>query len=167
MVRLLDKSLEMGMLEELFELLWRNMMPVIPWEHSYETEKANWLSCVGPAMEKNPRQIALVLDGEMPVGFCMFYCSNEVFMVEELQLLPEYRGGSRTVSLWKFLKRQLPDGVRYMEAYADRRNIPSQKLMEKIGMEPVEQGRNFLRFRGEIRRIPIFAEPPGSAPRQV
>ena len=156
MVRLLDKQREMALLEQAFDLLWENMGRITPWERSYPEEKAAWLSCVAPALEKAPRQMALYFDGENLRGFAQYYCNHGIFMIEELQISGGYRSGSAAVNLWKFLKYQLPEEIRYVEAYADVRNTGSQKLMEKLGMEPVERSGQFLHYRAELAKLPIF-----------
>lgn len=162
MVRLLDKQREMALLEPVFDLLWENMRQIAPSDLSYQEEKNAWLSCVGPALEKAPRQMALYFDGENLRGFAQYYCNRGVFMIEELQICRDYRSGSAAVALLKFLKNQLPEDIRYVEAYADVRNTGSQKLMKKLGMEPVERSGQFLHYRAELAKLPIFGAPPGS-----
>ena len=156
MVRLLDKQREMDLLNDVFELLWENMQQIVPSDHGYEEEKRRWLANVAPALKKDPRQLALIFDGEALVGFCQYYCNGGIFMIEELQLRRGFRAGGYTVTLWRFLSRCLSADVRYVEAYADVRNADSRHLMEKVGMELIEKTGDFLHFRGDISRIPIF-----------
>ena len=164
MVRLLDKQREKGLLEQAFDLLWENMRQIAPPGLPYQEEKSAWLSCVAPALEKPQRQMALYFDGGNLKGFAQYYCNCGIFMIEELQICRDYRSGSAVVALWKFLKDRLSEDLRYLEAYADVGNIPSQKLMEKLGMALVESNGRFLHYRAELAKLPIFAEPPGSAP---
>ena len=125
MVRLLDKQREAHLLSDLFDLMQRNMSDVAP----TSWQKAKWLAEVGSALKKVPRQIVLMYcEGEF-AGFCMYYVNRDVFMVEELQILPEYRSSGVIVSLWKFFLRTVPEETRYMEAWADKENAYSRKLI--------------------------------------
>ena len=63
MIRFLDKEREMALLPKLFDLLYENMKEIAPSELDYESEKAHWLSCVTPALSKDPRKIVLIFDG--------------------------------------------------------------------------------------------------------
>ena len=100
MVRFLNKETEMGMLEELFDLLRENMEGISPSGLPYEEEKRQWLSNVRPAMEKAPRKIVLMLAGPEPVGYLQYYVNGGVFMVEELQIRRGFRATSVFAALW-------------------------------------------------------------------
>lgn len=68
MIRFLNKETEMHLMEQLFDLLYENMLPIAPSGLCYEEEKQQWLSEVVPAMAKAPRQIVLVYDGDTQIG---------------------------------------------------------------------------------------------------
>ena len=155
MIRFLDKEKELHLLEQLFDLLYENVHPIAPSGLTYEAEKQQWLSRVGPAMAKAPRQIVLVYDGEKLVGYLQYYIREDQFMVEEIQLRPDCHSTSLFFSLWKFMSRCLPEDVRIMEAYADPRNHASRHLMEKLSMTVVEESSNahFLHFRGSLDQL--------------
>ena len=122
MIRFLDKETELPLLEQLFDLLYENMRTIVPSALPYEEEKQQWLSQVGPAMEKAPRQIVLVYDGEKLVGYLQYYINNGLFMVEEIQLRQDCRCTSLFFTLWKFISRVIPEDVHTIESYADPRN---------------------------------------------
>lgn len=151
----LDKGERGVWLPRLFDILYRNMHLIAPVEGTYELKRAIWLSEVSLALEKEPRKIILCfLDDEL-VGFVQYYIRDALLMVEELQLAREYHATSLFFSFCKFFASQLPEELRWIEAYADRRNLASQKLMKKLGMLPIEDGEGtpFLHFRGDIRKI--------------
>lgn len=154
-IRFLDKETEMHLMEQLFDLLYENMLPIAPSGLSYEEEKEQWLSEVVPAMAKAPRQIVLLFDGDVLAGYLQYYINNGLFMVEEIQLRKDCRSTSLFASLWKLMSRIIPEDTRFIEAYADPRNHLSRHLMEKLGMEPVKDGPypHLLHFRGSLDRI--------------
>ena len=159
MIRFLDKDTEMPLLGQLFDLLYENMRTIAPSPLPYEAEKQQWLSEVGPAMAKAPRQIVLVFDRDALAGYLQYYINNGLFMVEEVQLRQDCRGSSLFAALWKFMSRIIPEDVRTIEAYADPRNLHSCHLMKKLGMVSVEDGScgHLLHFRGPLnllRRTP-------------
>ena len=152
MIRFLDKALEMHLLEQLFDLLYENMLPIAPSGLGYEEEKQQWLSEVVPAMAKAPRQIILLYDGDILAGFLQYYINHGLFMVEEIQLRKDFRSTSLFAALWKFMSRIIPKDAQTIEAYADPRNLHSRHLMEKLGMEPLEDNTcaPLLHFRGSL-----------------
>ena len=150
MIRFLDKHSEMHLMEPLFDLLYENMRSIAPSGLGYEEEKQQWLSEVVPAMAKAPRQIVLMYDGDSLAGYLQYYIRNELFMVEEIQIRKDCRSTSLFAALWKFMLRVIPEDTHIIEAYADPRNLSSRRLMEKLGMQPVEDSScgNLLHFRG-------------------
>ena len=154
MIRFLNKETELNLLEQLFDLLYENMAEIAPSGLSYEAEKHQFLSNVRPAMEKAPRQIVLMYDGDALAGYLQYYINNGLFMVEEIQLRKDCRSTSLFASLWKFMSRIIPEDTRFIEAYADPRNHVSRHLMEKLGMEPVKDSPypHLLHFRGSLHK---------------
>lgn len=155
MIRFLDKEQDLHLLEQLFDLLYENMNTIAPSGLSYEEEKQQWLAEVGPAMKKPPRQIILMYLGDSLAGYMQYYIHNGIFMVEEIQLRKDCRATTLFHSLWKFVSSIIPEDTRTIEAYADRRNHHSRKLMQKLGMVPVEDDSctPLLHFRGSLEHI--------------
>ena len=155
MIRFLNKETELNLLEQLFDLLYENMAEIAPSGLSFEAEKHQFLSNVRPAMEKAPRQIVLMYDGDALAGYLQYYINNGIFMVEEIQIRKGFRSTSLFAQLWKFMAEMIPVDTQYIEAYADKRNLPSRRLMEKLGMEPVKDGSysHLLHFRGTLNKL--------------
>ena len=116
-----DKEKKAEYLPALFDIFHENM-------HSFMTsdecswEKSQWLCTVD----------------ETPVGFLMYCISGTVLMVEELQISRDYRFSGVFKSMCRELSLQLPQNVRFIEAYAHRENLKSLSLMEKRGMVVVD-----------------------------
>lgn len=155
MIRFLDKEKEMHLLEQLFDLLHENMNTIAPSGLPYDEEKRQWLSQVAPALAKTHRQILLVFDDSGLAGYLQYYINRGLLMVEEIQLRKDCRVSSCIVSLWKFLSRIIPEDTHTIEAYADPRNLPSRKLMEKLGMEAVDDPScgQWLHYRGRMDKL--------------
>ena len=150
MIRWMEKDRELPLLADLFVILYRNMESVAPLGEDYGAEQATWVSCITQALTKAPRQILLIYSGDDLAGFCMYYIREDLLMVEELQLKPAYQKTVLAAEIFRFLRRTLFPKVRWIEAYADRRNLRSQALMEKLGMVMLEEPEesNFVHFRG-------------------
>lgn len=154
----LDKAEKDDWLPRLFDLLYENMQSIAPSGLSYEQDKAQWLAAVSPALDKAPRQILMCFAGEKIVGFVQYYVRDQLLMVEEIQLKKEYH---RTLLFYRFCKYILsviPDALQTVEAYADKRNLNSIRLMEKLGMQILEEDPDspFVHMHGAAGRIYRF-----------
>ena len=92
----------------------------------------------------------------MAAGFIQYYTRGDMLMVEEVQLRRDYQRSLLLRRMIGCLVRILPPEIRWVEAYADRRNLRSRALMEKLGMVylPGEEA-PYVHLRGsagEIRR---------------
>ena len=153
MIRYLDKVHEMGILEELFDLMFENMNVIAPEEAPYEVQKREWLDCIGEALMKDPRQILLIYLEGVLAGFCMYYINNGVLMIEELQLRPAYHRTAALLTLYRHFRNQTE--IDYVECFAHKTNSHSRSLIGKWGLEVVGQtpdGR-ILHFRGAADRV--------------
>ena len=143
----LDKSEKEQWLPKLFALLYENMRPVgnLP----YEEQWRQWEAEVSPALDKSPRQIILcLLDGDL-IAYLQYYTRNDLLMIEEIQIKKEYQRTTIFLSLLRKLRSGLRDDIAYVEAFAEKRNVASQKLMTKLGMaEKTTEGADFAHFRG-------------------
>ena len=150
----LDKAQKDLWLPKLFEILYHNMKDIAPSGVSYEEEWEDWVSAVGPALDKAPRQIILIHAGDSLAGYFQYYVNGGVFMVEEIQIVPEYQGTTLFCALFRFLARVLPEGIETIAAYAHKSNLRSQKIMMKLGMEKAgESEGNFCCFKGDFRLV--------------
>jgi len=133
-----DKSEKDHWLPQLFDLLYDNMRSIAPSGLTYEQERKQWLAAVSPALEKAPRQIILCFVGKELAGYVQYYIRERMLMVEEIQLKREFH---RTFLFYQFCKHLLsvmPEELQTVEAYADKRNLNSIRLMEKLGMQHCE-----------------------------
>lgn len=151
----LNKADAIQMLPKLFDILYDNMCHIAPTGCSYEQEKQAWLQEVTPALQKEPRRIVLMYVDEELAGFCQYYINQGVFMVEEVQIKKPFRKTGLFFCLYRFFQRTVPQDTVYMEAWADLRNHNSIRIMQKLGMLPVEtiENRNLIHYRGIMKDI--------------
>ena len=152
----LNKQEKEVWLPRLFDLLYDNMRSVAPGDLPYDAQKRQWLEAVSPALEKAPRQMILCFaDGEL-AGFLQFYTRGALLMVEEVQVAKAYHRSFIFYRLCRFLLEQLPPEIGTVEAYAEKRNIHSLRIMKKLGMEPVGEEGPFVHLRGDAARVKGF-----------
>lgn len=154
----LNKQEKDRWLPQLFDLLYENMQIIAPSGLSYEQEKAEWLAAVSPALEKAPRQIILCFVDGVLAGYIQYYIRRQMLMVEEIQLKKEFHRTFLFYQLCKHMLSVLPGDLQTIEAYADRRNLNSIRLMEKLGMQSCESGSGspFVHVRGSAERVCLF-----------
>ena len=143
-----------SVLPKLYRILYDNMSSITPMGNSYEEDLSEWLSCVKPALQKEPRQILLLRDKDKMIGFFQYYVNNGVFMMEEIQFLEEYQGTGIFGELYRYLVSMIPADTKFVEAYAHKNNARSIAILTHLGLRPVEEGReDLLHFRGDYLKL--------------
>ena len=149
----LNKDEKEKFLPILFDLLCENMREITPTDLTYEQEKTHWLGNVSPALDKPARQIMMCFADEELIGYIQYYTSNKLIMIEELQLKHEYHCTLTFYRLCKYFISTLPADIEYVEAFAEKRNNNSQKLMQKLGMKFIDSNSFFIHLRGNANEI--------------
>ena len=151
----LNKAEKEFWLPQLFALLYENMQPIAPSDMPCQLAKDAWMAEVGPALEKAPRQVILCLEAGKLAGYLQYYARGSMLMVEELQLAKAHRQTTAFLGLCRFLLRALPADLETVEAYADRRNLPSIRLMTRLGMtaDSEDAPAHLVHLRGDAAPI--------------
>ena len=149
----LNKQEKEHWLPKLFDLLYENMQSIASSGLSYQEEKRQWMEAVSPALEKAPRQIILCFAEEELAGYVQFYTRDNLLMVEEVQIAKAYHRSFVFYRLCRFLLEELPPEITVVEAYAEKRNLHSQRIMRKLGIEIVEEEGIFVHLRGDGKKI--------------
>ena len=151
----LDKTRKDAVLPQLFAILHANMSKIAPTGSSYEDDLALWLSCVSPALEKEPRRILLLLDGDEIAGFFQYFVHNGLFMMEEIQLREAYQGTGVFGELYAHLTAIIPADTALVEAYAHKSNHKSIAVLHHLGLEIIGENQNgsSYHFRGRYETI--------------
>ena len=147
--RYLEKPPSPALLEEIFTILAANMRVIAPTGLTYEEDRAQWLSCVPPALKKEARQIILIYDRDELIGFFQYYVTadHSVFMMEEIQFKPAYHGSGLFGDLYRYLIPRLPADIQAVEAYADKRNRKSLAVLAHLGLTVVGESKNGISYR--------------------
>ena len=147
--RYLQKPPSPDILEEIFTILATNMRVIAPTGLTYEEDRAQWLSCVPPALEKEARQIILIYDRDELIGFFQYYVTADraVFMMEEIQFKPAYHGIGLFGDLYRYLIPRLPKDIQAVEAYADKRNKKSLAVLFHLGLTVIGENKNGISYR--------------------
>lgn len=146
--RYLPKPPSPAILDEIFDILTTNMRAIAPTGMTYEEDKAQWLSCVPPALEKDARQIILIYDRDELIGFFQYYVTadHSVFMMEEIQFKPAYHGNGLFGDLYRYLIPRLPADIQAVEAYADKRNKKSLAVLSHLGLTVMGENKNGISY---------------------
>lgn len=152
--RFLQKNEFDGCGRRLFGLMYRNMDPVAPFKNDYETECSDWLRVYGGAFKNRAeRKIVLITaDGEIK-GFFGFCARDDVFDMEEIQFSPEIQGRDGVFRrLYGLVLSELPDGIKYVEACANKENKRSQAILARLGLKKTSQDdeKGIYFFRGDL-----------------
>ncbi len=145
----LNKNEKEKILPELFDLLYDNMSEIAPTNLTYEKEQEQWLGNVSPALDKPARQIIMCFSDEQLIGYIQYYINSKLLMIEELQLKKEYHCTLTFYRFCKYFIGTLPADIEHVEAFAEKRNSKSQKLMQRLGMELIDSNAEFVHLRGE------------------
>ena len=156
----LNKEEKEKWLPELFDLFYENMSEFLSSGISYDREREEWIRNVSPALDRAPRQVLLALDGEVLAGYVMFYTRDDLLMVEEFQLRRIDQGGLLFLRLCRKLLADLPERIRWIEAYAHRGNDRSRKLMARLGMEELAEDSPFIHLRGDACGVAAYLGHP-------
>ena len=151
----LDKSRKDSVLPLLFAIMHANMSKIAPTGNSYEEDLLFWLSCVSPELEKEPRRILLIYDGDKLAGFFQYFVNNGLFMMEEIQFCDAYKGSGTFRELYAYLTGIIPENTELVEAYANKSNHKSIEILKHLGLEIIGENKNGVsyHFRGRYENI--------------
>ena len=89
----------------IFNILADNMEQIAPTGNSREDDFNCWYDGVSDGLKREERQIILIKDSECIIGFFQYYTNADTFMMEEIQLKPEYQGKSVSEAYTAFCLR--------------------------------------------------------------
>ena len=157
-ISFLNKDQKELWLPRMFDLMYENMQTIVPDEIPHAQQKAQFLAEVSPALEKAPRQVILCICDETLVGFLQYYTRGDLLVIEEIQLLKKFQGSLTFYHLCKYLAASLPKNIAFLEAYTHKGNTFSQKLLQKLDLELLEDSQNspFFHFHGSIQKAKSY-----------
>lgn len=148
-----DKSQSKELLPSLFEILYANMSRITPSDKTKEEELDEWYSNVYPAMQKPQRQIVLMLSEGKTVGFFQYYVNEGRFVMEEIQIVPEWQKSGLFGALYTWLLPRLEGEISFVEAYAHEKNSLSMAILEHLGLVKQSRDGEFYFYRTEYEKL--------------
>lgn len=141
--------------QPIFDILADNMTVIAPTGNSRAKDFELWSEAVSGSLERAERQIILIKDNEVLIGFFQYNVNENIFLMEEIQFKPEYHGKGIFRELYSFVFSNLKDGLVYVEAYASVNNKKSIGILEKLGLSNVglnKNGRSY-HFKGSFNDL--------------
>lgn len=142
-------------LPKLFDILYGNMSVIAPTGDSYQEDRDSWIPCMLEALQKPQRKMLTIHAGDELAGFFLYYVNNGLFMMEEIQLKPEYHGSGVFHQLYRYLFTVIPEDTEWVEAYANRENRKSQGILGHLGLNCIGENKNghMYHYRGSYQTL--------------
>ena len=149
----LDKQKLNEYLPDLFEILYSNMTFIAPTGNSYNEDFALWKPCIVSEMQKDERQIVLLYVDGLLAGYFRYYIDTDTatFIMEDIQINEAFRESGLFSAFYRWLIKQLPESLIYVEANANKENLKSQGILKHLGLKVIgenKNGKSFC-FRGQ------------------
>ncbi len=155
----LDKQKAEKYLPDLFAILHSNMSLIAPTYNSYKEDFEIWYPSIIPALQKEQRQIVLMFVDSTLVGYFQYYINIDKcsLMMEEIQIVKAMQGRGIFSAFYKWLVRQLPEDILYVEAYANKKNHKSQAILKHMGLLQSGENKsgNSFYYKGEYANLLI------------
>ncbi len=154
----IDKAQFINNAEVFYSIFDNNMQSLEP-SVSFEGEYKAWFRNVSEGLESAQRKLIRIKCGEDTVGFFQYYINNDLFMMEEIQLKPEYQGNGIFRALYGYVLPLECNGVKYVEAYTHYDNYKSMAILGKMGLREIDSNAFKLRhFRGSYSDLQKWLE---------
>lgn len=135
---------------DIFNILADNMIKIAPTGNVREEDYKCWYQSVSDGLKRDERQIILIKDNDIIIGFFQYYTNADTFMMEEIQFKAEYQGKNIFRYLYGFLFNNIRKDIEFVEAYANITNHKSIGILEKMGLSKIginKNGRSY-HFKG-------------------
>lgn len=129
-------------LPQAFSILHKNMSLLAPTGCPYEEDLALWLDYIRPALAEGRCRLVLMYCGQELAGYFQYSTENAIFMMDEIELRPEYQGSGIFREMYRWLEDKLPVGLSLVEAYSNKANAKSQGILEHLGLERAGENRS-------------------------
>lgn len=152
--RYFDREQPEKILSQMFDVLFTNMSAIAPTGNSYHDDKQIWMSYMTSEMGKR-HQIILMYTDETLAGYFQYCVTEDTVLIEEIEILPEYQRTFLFYYFFKQIRGEIPDNIRYVEAYINKANWNSMKIAKKLGMEIIGENRTgkSWHYRGEMKDL--------------
>ena len=142
----LDKQKKCNILPVLFDIYYGNMSRICQTGNSYDIEREEWICEVSSALEKDPRQIILMYQGDDLAGFVMYYTRDDLLMIEELQIKERHQRTLLLYRLFTYLTEIFSSKIARIEAFANVENHRSLELMKYLEFDIIGKDEKYDLF---------------------
>lgn len=141
--------------QQLFDILADNMTVIAPTGNSRKEDFKLWSDAVSDGLQKEERQIILIKDNGNLIGFFQYYTNADTFMMEEIQLKSEYHKTGVFRKLYGFILKNISNDLKFVEAYANKENLKSIKILGHLGLIKIGTNKNghSFHFRGRYTSL--------------
>lgn len=126
----------------LFNILADNMEIIAPTGNAREEDYECWYEGVSNGLIRDERQIVLIKEADIIIGFFQYYTNADTFMMEKIQFKPEYQGKNIFRELYGFLISNIMEDINFVEAYANITNEKSIGILKKLGLSKIGMNKN-------------------------
>jgi RimJ/RimL family protein N-acetyltransferase len=139
---------------KLFKILHSNMSLIAPSGETYEDDYKLWSQNIISALKKENRNIVLIFGNDELVGFFMYYVTDRLWMMEEIQIHDDWQGKYNIFRLlYEYLFSILPDNIQTVEAYAYKKNVKSNAILKHLGLTIIDENKNNFHYQGRFIAI--------------
>ncbi len=140
---------------EIFSVLAGNMRTIAPTGNTYEKDYEIWLKHAVSAWREEKNRVILMFDGDVLCGYFQYSVNDKTFRMEEIQFQKEYQGSGLFAELYRYLITIIPADTKYVDAFANKRNIKSQEILKHLGLSVVGENKNgkSLHFKGAYKTL--------------
>lgn len=129
-----DKQNIEDILPSLFDILHSNMSVIAPTGNTYDEDMKIWSSNIIPSLQKESRQIVLMLAENELIGYFQYSVCFDSLMMEEIQIRKDYHRTGIFRLFYSWLVKKLPRNIKYVEANSNKSNYKSQGVLEHLGI---------------------------------
>lgn len=124
--------------EFLFEILANNMTKIAPTQNSREEDFKIWFASLQKRLLNEECFIIAFLNSEKIIGYLQYSISQDTLTVEEVEISPKFFIKYNILgNAIKLLSEISSENIVYVEAYANKNNKISMKILQKSGFKIV------------------------------
>lgn len=141
--------------KSIFDILADNMSVIAPTGNSKAEDYSLWFNAVSLGLEHPARQIILIKSENDIIGFFQYYTTEDTFMMEEIQIKPEYQGSGVFRALYGFVIPKIKNSLKLVEAYANIKNKKSIAILQRLGLSNMGLNKNgcSYHFKGDFSSL--------------
>ena len=120
-----------------------------------QQDYSNWIEIIKRNLNNPTRNIVLIYDSDLMVGFFMYSISEkEIWNMEEIQIANDYQSKNNIFrKLYGFLITLLPNEIKTVSACAHIMNKKSQGILVKLGLRRMREDQNMVFYQGTYRDL--------------